>query len=58
MRGFLELGGAMGWRPHEVRACSISDFQACFDGWNKARGAGEDAMPQSEIDELKGLLDG
>lgn len=28
----------MGWRPHEVRAVSVSDFNACIEVWMEAQG--------------------
>lgn len=30
----------MGWRPHEVAACGLSEFNACWEGFASANGFG------------------
>ena len=43
----------MGWRPHEVRAVSFADFQACLEAFNEMHGA----MTPEDRAELLALLD-
>lgn len=28
----------MGWKPDEIRKCSLNDFAAAFEGWQAAHG--------------------
>jgi hypothetical protein len=50
------MGGAMGWRPWEVRACTLLDFEAALSGWLMAQGHddGPDISPEAikELDDL------
>lgn len=45
----------MGWRPDEVRRCSLSDFLAAFEGWSIAQG-GEPPLKQSDVERIESLM--
>lgn len=32
----------MGWRPWEVRACGLGEFEAALNGWLKSQGVDPD----------------
>lgn len=47
----------MGWKPHEVRACTLLDFEAAVRGWLKSKGVDDDGPDTSDaaikrLDEL------
>lgn len=42
---YIEHGGAMGWKPWEVRACGVGEFGAAFRGWLRAQGVDADNPP-------------
>lgn len=47
----------MGWRPWEVRRCTLADFFASFNGWKIANGAADQpSMSREEIMELRAEL--
>jgi len=41
----------MGWRPHEVRACSLDDFVTVVEGYAEANGA----KPEMSRDEARAI---
>lgn len=47
----------MGWRPWEVRACTLADFEDALDGWLAAQGVdqGPDTSPEA-VAELDALM--
>lgn len=45
----------MGWRPHDVYACTIPEFWAAFDGWQRAQGIGDAPAPM-DMDEFARLV--
>lgn len=53
-RAYLVIGGAMGWAPDVVRACSLSDFTAAFEGWRKANGV-PDAPAEPSPDDVRDM---
>lgn len=45
----------MGWRPHEVRACTAGEFMCAFSGWAKAQGVKDDKRVPDEADRQQAL---
>jgi len=45
----------MGWAPSAVRAASLADFLAAFDGWAESRGA-KKRMSRAEARQLRSEL--
>jgi len=50
-------GGAMGWPPSEVRAASLWQLRAAYEGWADANGV-ERGMDDETFDALAAMVDG
>jgi len=48
-------GAAIGWRPWEVRRCSLRDFAAVVDGWVKSQG-GDVGPTETDVETLEALM--
>jgi hypothetical protein len=52
------MGGMMGWRAADVRACSMSDFAHLVNGWLKAHGVDpDDGGDRPTLDDLDDLIE-
>lgn len=46
----------MGWKPNEVRAATLFDFDAAFEGWRMANGAADDELTTDDLEEHEALM--
>jgi hypothetical protein len=51
------MGGMMGWRAADVRACSMGDFAPLFRGWMKGQGVDPDDGGRPTLDDLDDLIE-
>jgi len=48
----------MGWRPSEVRECTLADFEDAFDGWLSVQGVDQGPdMSDAAVEELDALME-
>lgn len=53
---YLKIGGAMGWKPWDVRRATLNDFLMTFEGWKVANGVSEPGMSREEAELLRSEL--
>lgn len=49
-------GAAIGFSPRDVDECTLWEFAACIDGYNRAQG-GEQPIPTMDEDELEEMME-
>lgn len=48
----------MGWRPWEVRQCTLADLFSAFDGWKLANGIAEKDLSPDEVADIRAFAFG